>query len=138
LKHTITKERYNDSLKCILTDREKQELGAQMAEAVARCNEAEADLKSFSTQIKSKIAAEEAIISSCSEKIRSGYEFRRVECEKEKDYEHGIVICRRLDTYDLIKSREMAPEERQKKLPLDEEKESGGNGNQPIEVMESI
>ncbi len=123
IKHTSTKETYFDSLKCILTDNEKQELGSQMAEAVGRLIEHEKALKSVTTSIKSDIAKEEAIISGCSQKIRSGYDYRRVECEKEKDYEHGMVICRRLDTLDVIKSREMEAEERQKNLQFEEDEE---------------
>jgi hypothetical protein len=32
----------------------------------------------------------------------------------------------------------MEPEERQKDLPMDEKETSGGNGGQPVEVMETI
>ena len=107
---------FYESLKCILTDTEKQEFGSQMAEAVARINEAEAELKSFSAQIKSRVAADEALVTGCSEKIRSGYEFRRVECQETKDYENERVFTVRLDTGALVREREMKPEERQKDL----------------------
>ena len=116
------RNKFIQSLKCILTDSEKQELGSQMAEAVARVNEAEQELKSVSTQIKSKIAVDEALISGCSEKIRSGYEFRKVECEEVKDYENDRVTILRLDNFHVVSSREMKPEERQKELKM-------GNGN---------
>ena len=122
---------FYESLKCILTDDEKQKLGSDMAEAVARIAEAEADLKSFQTQIKAKVAADEAIVMTCSEKIRSGYEFRRIECEEFKDFESNKILISRLDTHEIIKERPMEPEERQKDLPLDNEEETA-------EVMENI
>jgi hypothetical protein len=111
--------KFRQSLKCILTDEEKQEIGSQLAEAVARVNEAEQELKAVSTQIKSQIAVDEALISGCSEKIRSGYEFRKVECEEVKDYENDRVTIIRLDSYSTVSSREMKPEERQKELKIE-------------------
>lgn len=129
---------FTENLKCILTDEEKQNLGSVMAEAVARINEAEAELKSFQTQIKSRIAADEATMITCSEKIRTGHEFRRVDCREEKDYKAGKVRVYRLDTFDIVKSRDMEPEERQKDLPIDDEATAGSNGGQPVEVMETI
>jgi len=129
---------FSENLKCILTDTEKQNLGAVMAEAVARINEAEAELKSFQTQIKSRIAADEATMITCSEKIRTGHEFRRVDCREVKDYENEKVIRIRIDTGETFYERSMEPEERQKDLPMDEKETSGGNGGQPVEVMETI
>lgn len=135
---------FYESLKCILTDDEKQKLGSDMAEAVARIAESEADLKSFQTQIKAKVAAikakvaaDEAVVMTCSEKICSGYEFRRVECEEVKDYERNEVNVIRLDNYGFVRTRKMEPGERQKNLPLKEETK-GDNGGQPVEVMQEV
>jgi hypothetical protein len=130
---------FTESLKCILTDEEKQNLGTVMAEAVARINEAEAELKSFQTQIKSRIAADESTMVTCSEKIRTGYEFRRVECREEKDYDNEKVRYIRLDTYDTYRIRDMEASERQKDLPLEKEETAGDNGgSQPVEIMQEV
>ena len=115
------KNNFYESLKCILTNEEKQELGEKLALAVNRIRESQDELKSCQTQIKSAIATDEAVVASCSEKIRSGYEFRKVECEEIFDYENNIVEKIRLDTKELMRTREMEPHERQKNLPLDEE-----------------
>ncbi len=109
-------KKYHERLKCILTNSEKQELGTQMAEAVSRRTEHDKALKSVTASIKSDIAKEDAIISSCSEKIRAGYEFRTVECQDILDFENNKVLTYRLDNGQIIKERTMEPEERQKNL----------------------
>lgn len=127
------RETMHESLKCVLTNEDIKRLGEQIAQAVARKAEAEADLKSVATQLKSKIAAEDAIITSNSEKIRSGYEWRNVECERIKDYQAGVVTIYRNDTGELVSERKMSYEERQHLLPL-----GIGNMDPQAEGMQTI
>ena len=146
IKHISTSKIFFESLKCILTSEEKQKLGSDMAEAVAKKTEAEKAKKSFLAQITSDIAKEEATISICSEKIRSGYEFRRIECKEVKDFENDKVISYRNDTGDKIRERQMEPEERQKQLnlekaeQLEKEQKNGDNGKEPgqTEAMQEV
>lgn len=133
-------ERFMESVKCFLTTQEKLDIGAQQADAVNRVREAEADLKSVQTRIKAQIAADEAIIVDCAEKYRSGYDFRKVECEEVKDFEAGVANVIRLDTYEVVRSRKLDPKEYQKELPLEEgeQEETVVAGGDRPEPMQSI
>jgi hypothetical protein len=145
----MTDKKFTERLKCFFTNEEKQELGFQMAESVSRRIEHCKSLKAVTAQIKSDIAKEDSIISSCSGKIREGYEFRQVTCQDFKDFEQGIVRTFRLDTSQIIRERKMEPEEMQKDLFKEDEvtdvaviEDHGGNGgdqpDQPVEVMQEV
>ena len=125
---TKNKERlFSTNLKCDLTDAEKQNLGADLAEAIACKAEAESELKSFQTQIKARIAANDATILSCSEKIRKGYDFRNVDCKEIKDFEADKLFQIRLDTGKIIFERTLENYERQKELPLEADSSEEGS-----------
>lgn len=113
-------ERFLESVKCKLTMEERNELSDKIAYAQLRIAEAERELKSAQTQIKSRIAADQAIMAEAAEQIRSGYEFRKVACEEVKDFEEGVASVIRLDTGEVVRSRKLAPQEYQKELPLEE------------------
>ena len=142
-------QKFKENLKCFLTNEEKQALGSEMAEAVSRRIEHDKNLKSVTASIKSDIAREDSIISSCSEKIRSGYVFRNVECQNVKDFENKKVRTFRMDTGQVIRERDIDPEEMQKDLFKEEEvtdvaiiEDQGspdeGHPEPPIETMETI
>lgn len=141
-------KKFTEKLKCFLTNEEKQALGSEMAESVSRRIEHDKSLKSVTASIKSDIAREDSIISSCSEKIRSGYIFRNVECQETKDFEEKKVRTYRMDTGQVIRERDMDPDEMQKDLfqedvtdiaVIEDKGDNGGDQpEQPIEVMENI
>jgi len=125
------KERFfSTSLKHDLTDEEKQNLGSDLADAIARKAEAESELKSFQTQVKARIAADDATILSCSEKIRKGYDFRNVECKEIKDLEADKLFQIRLDTGKIIFERILETHERQKELPMENASSDEDNENE--------
>lgn len=133
----IIEEIFHDNHKCILTEDDKRKLGDLTAEAVLRKTEAEADLKSFAAGKKADIAAQDAIIVSNSNTMRSGYEYRRVECKRVKNYKTGLVTVWRTDTGETVSERKMSYEERQRSLPLG----APGNGHgaeQATTGMQSI
>lgn len=107
------------SVKCELTDGEKQELGVKMADALAELDEIEDTLENAKKQAKADSTRCEGIISSCKERIRSGYEFRNVECEVRKNRATKLVLVIRKDTYEVIEQRPMSMEELQA-LPIEE------------------
>lgn len=109
-------------LKYVFTEDEKKSMGNDLAEKFSRHDEAEARLKSVSTQIKSEIATIDAQMSSIAEKMRSGYEYRDVECWIECLYDSGVIQIVRKDTGEVVEERPMTAEERQQKLPLGGEK----------------
>ncbi len=103
-------------LKVLLTEDERRKLSDEMALAVMQKNEAESELKSAQTQIKSKIAAHDAVLISDAERLRSGFEMRNVACEVEKDFDHMILTITRLDTSEIIEDRKIRPEETQQSM----------------------
>ncbi len=109
----IVTEPITEFLKYTFSEAEKTEMGAKLAQCFSDCSGAEAQLKSVQTQIKSEIARIEAEMGSLSEKIRSGYEHRNVECEKVFDFRLGSVTYRRLDTGEVYRERAMDETEKQ-------------------------
>lgn len=85
---TTIEKRY---LKCVLTEDEKRQIAADMAQAVSVKNALENEKKSFDTQINADIKKAEATISSSAEKIRAGYEMREIDVEVDIDHENGSV-----------------------------------------------
>ncbi len=100
------------------TEQEKGELGKQLAKCFADHTEAEGRLKSIATQIKAEIAMIDGEMTSLSEKIRSGKEYRNVKCEKTFDYRLGVVTYIRLDTGEVYRERPLDEAERQASLNL--------------------
>lgn len=111
-------------LKYDFTEEEIKDLGKNLAKVFADHSEAEARLKSVSTQIKAEIATIEGTMTSLSEKIRSGHEYRDIECRKEFNYTLGKVSVFRNDTDEVIEERAMTGEERQANLDLKEKEKS--------------
>ncbi len=114
----IIEEPCKKYLKYTFTEDEIKELGRSLAKVFSDHSEAEGRLKSVSIQVKAEITALEGTMTMMSEKIRSGYEHRNIECKKEFDYKAGYVIVTRLDTGEVIEERPMDAEETQRKLEL--------------------
>lgn len=114
----IVEEKCKRFVKYTFNEDEIKDLGSNLAKAFSDHTEAEARLKSVSTQIKSEITALEGMMGSMAEKIRSGYEHRDVECKREFDYRLGTVTITRIDTGEVVEERPMDSEETQRKLEL--------------------
>jgi hypothetical protein len=104
------------SLKCILTHDEIKQAGERMARAVGEKKDNEDTLKSVSSRYKSLIDEAVAVMGSEAEKIRSGYEFRKVEVRVELDHSRGTVERFRTDTFECLESRRMTDYEAQRKI----------------------
>jgi hypothetical protein len=103
-------------LKYLFSEDEIKKLGNDLAQTYSQKLDAEGRLKSVSTQIKSEIAKLDMGMASDSERIRSGYEYRYIECEKEEDFTNGRITITRTDTGEMVTDRAMTSEERQKNL----------------------
>jgi uncharacterized FlaG/YvyC family protein len=100
-------------------DEESMDLGRRMAMAESLIAEKSDTLKSVTTAIKSvttaikaEIAAQEEILHSCAEKLRSGYEMRPQEADVK--YESGVVKYVDKDTGEILKERPMTKDEQLK------------------------
>lgn len=96
-------------VKYVFPDNELLELSRKMARSEAAINEKMDELKSISTSIKADIAAQEGILHSCAEKLRSGYEMRQKETRVE--YSNGIVAYVDKTTGEILEQREMTEDE---------------------------
>ncbi len=112
----IIKEDCKEYLKCILTEQEKKDVAEKMAIAVSKVNEVEGNLKSVQAQMKADINRYEAEVSLASEKYRSGFEMRNIDCIIEKNYRTGVITQIRKDTFEIVWERSMTSEECQKNL----------------------
>lgn len=119
-------ETTREFLKYVFIESEKKELAEKMALRISQITEAEGNLKSASTQIKSEIAKLEAELIQAAEKFRSGFEMRKIDCRIERDYRIGCVWIWRMDTGELVRERAMSAEERQKNL-FERKGERSGN-----------
>lgn len=112
-------------LRCNLTDDEKLDAGRELAEATNTLTELENDKKRVNDDFKSKVSAAEAEVGVLSNKLRSGYEFRNVECDvvfddpepgKKTIYRNDVLIN---DTPVPVKveTQDMTEAEKQLQLP---------------------
>lgn len=99
-----------------LTEEDKKKIASTMADSFQAISQLEANLKSTSTQLKAKITEHQARLIEASDKYRSGFEMRNIECWIEKDFRVGRVYITRIDTGEIIEERAMDGEERQRSL----------------------
>lgn len=109
-------EKTTELVKYTFTREEKEGLADELSRAVNELMGLQDDQKAVAAQFKSQITAKEAGIKSLSEKHRSGYEMRRVDCEVNMDYTAGMVRTFQIDTGELVKERVMTVQERQLEL----------------------
>jgi hypothetical protein len=102
------------------TPQETGDLAQEMAQAVARLDELEAEFGEVKAAFKEKMAKAKKTVKSCAAKIRQGFEMRLVECRMEKEFATNAVRLYRLDTAELVEERAMTVEERQRSLHVAE------------------
>lgn len=100
-------------LPVLLTDAEKLQIGAKLADAYQRQTELQEEIDMFKSGAKAREQNIEGEIGIKSALIRQGYEHRQVECETVKDFDAGTIVIRRLDTQETVETRTMAGSEKQ-------------------------
>lgn len=106
-----------------LTAKELQEKGQAMATAVIQYDKYEAEKKEIAADLGQKMKDLHGKLSALAEVVDSKSEVRSVECNVLLDTpELGTKQYRRMDTGEVVKEEPMTMEERQGKLPLQEEK----------------
>ena len=114
------KEIEKEYLKCNLTNAELLEYGNSLARLNTKANELKDQAKSVASDFKAKIDAAGSEAGVFARAIQNGFEYRNVECEIDRDYEVRKVFTTRLDTGEIIKTRDMTQEELQGHLFKDE------------------
>ena len=115
----IERKESEKMLKHILTDKEKLEIGAGLADEYQTLSEAENQLAAIKADYKGRIDGANALIGRKSALIRAGYEMRQTPVEIVKDWTAGTVKTFRLDTMEIVECRDMTKDERQMGLKLE-------------------
>jgi hypothetical protein len=101
------------------TDQERLEKGSEISELISENASLKDDLKYMKKRLEAQIAEKDARINLLSEDLRTGQEFRAVDCLWEYNWLAGIKICMRPDTCEIVKTEIITDDERQTKLDLD-------------------
>jgi uncharacterized protein YifE (UPF0438 family) len=129
----MKKEPEYQELPCALNEEELSAKGQELARKVGEISRLEADLKSLSSGYKTEIKKLAVETTALVREIGERREYREVEVEEFKNYAEGIVIKRRLDTYEEIGHRRMRPDERQQKLAISEPELFDENESEHVE-----
>lgn len=109
-----------DTLPCQLTDEEVLKFAGELANANKEVDNAIDEKKFLSQQAAAKVKQAEAHRDEVTSIVASRTEWREVTVHKVFDYANGKVIETRIDTGEVIRSREMSDDERQASLLEDE------------------
>jgi len=120
-KKIITSAR---NLKHYFTEDEKQIIGADLAKSTQTKMSLEDDKKAVVDQYKSKISSAEFDIKEFAKQLNQGYEFRDIECEVISDFVLGKISFKRLDTGEIVDTRDMLPYELQMELDFQKKEEN--------------
>jgi hypothetical protein len=120
----MRKEKENLDLECKLTDVEILAYSREMAEQFSRQGNAEYRKSVFNKQIASELEEINATISGLSQKVKSGSEYRQVECEIVYDFTTGKRHWYRKDTGEEVKEAKISEEDLQEHLALEEKQEA--------------
>lgn len=104
-----------------LTDRERLEIGEDIAAAQMKAEQAELDKKAADEGYKGIIEGAYADVSQLTRTLRYGRIDRTVRCEVRRDFRRGTVTVRRYDTMEEIESRPMTAAERQRGMDFPKE-----------------
>lgn len=105
-------------LRCPLTQEEMNAAADELANAIARKNEAENDLASMSKQMKATIAGIDAEVQKLAPVVAARSETRKVKCEMILNYTTAKVEVIRVDTGETVEKRDMFEDEKQRQLKL--------------------
>lgn len=109
-----------DTLPCALTDEEVLKFAGELANANKEVDNAIDEKKFLMQQANAKVKRAEAHRDEITAIVASRTEWREVTVHKVFDYENGKVTETRIDTGEVIRSRDMSDDERQASLLEDE------------------
>lgn len=107
-----------DNLPVPLTDAEVLDVSRRNAEIYRWHWQIEQEMKDAVTSFKSRLKVMEAEMARMQDTVRSGIEWRSIQCEKAIHRDLGEVTITRLDTGRLIETRPMTTKERQVAMEL--------------------
>lgn len=108
-----------ESLPCKLTGPEKLQKSDALVAELGGIRDDEETKKNATSAISQRIKERKAKVSSLGAELRSGEEFRDVECFERPLFDVMKVELVRCDTGDVVRTRGMHPSERQKSMEFD-------------------
>lgn len=94
-----------------LGQKEIETYALQLAEVCAKRSEVEADRKKAAGEFNQKIKAHTESIENLVSAIQEGFEERDVECDWRRNNEKGFMELVRMDTREVVETREMTEQE---------------------------
>lgn len=119
-------KRFSESLVCHLTPEEVAERADRAARLQHDADELAAELARETKTYKGRISRATTEQHRLLEEVRTRQGYQPVECERQPDLLGGILRTVRLDTGEIVRTRALTPEERQKKLFVDDDYPYGG------------
>ncbi len=102
-----------------LTQDELEVKSSELAKALKKKGEIEAEKKSFNGRLISQLEEVEIEIGNLTNIVYEKTEYRPVRCEIRFNYERSIVEILRTDVGQVVESRSMTIDEKQQKLQFD-------------------
>lgn len=109
-----------ENLPCKMTPQERALKSEQMAAKLDELNGIEAKKSAVTKQLGEDMKRVKAQLDSVGVEVRTGLEYRPIECTENPRYADGMVDLIRCDTGDVVRTRAMHPSERQEALDLRE------------------
>jgi len=107
----------NRELMCELTTNELLEKSEELATALGRVDDLEAEKKKVNDTVNYAVKQEKATASYLADIVRQGEMLRPVKCSvRESEAGNGTVVVARLDTEEIVETRPMNDMERQEDL----------------------
>lgn len=123
MTHNIGKP-INRFLPVPLTIDEKVDYGRKLAQMHQEYSSVEVEKKSAADEFKERLDMIDGRIAHLSQVVRTGEEFRDVECRWRYLFETNVKELIRMDTGEITETAAITPEERQLMLQMEQEKEA--------------
>jgi len=123
------------------SDKEKLQLGDDVAEQFMKKITIEAELKTKKSEFKAKLDACEGKIQKLTEKISNGHEYRDFQCIVEKDFDNKSVRFIDVDTDKVIEERAMSQHEYQLGITdkvVDDKKDKDAEEDEKDQIKEDL
>lgn len=142
----MLKTPFTEDLPCKLTAHEKLLKSEQLSHKLADVEKLEEAKKAATSRYADQIKARVLEVKLLATEVRTGEEFRPIECTEMPRYSDMMVDIVRVDTGATVRSRPMQPSERQEELSIarrnearkEDERPTNGKRKKPTEPAESI
>jgi hypothetical protein len=116
--NTEVLRKYETALPVPLSPETRLAKSIEMSGYIMRVDETDADLRDYRGRIREEQASLQGKISLLAHQVNTGTEEQDIECEDVADWVNNEVCTYRVDTGEMIETRSMTQNERQKTLSI--------------------